>query len=143
MLAHLAALTLLPILVDGAPLLAPPDAPCTAGPCAARPPPEPGGWSFVVNGARWRVAVDADGRVHAVATRAVRIGADLATYRSTLAGTVAADRVTLTVTADEFSLPNFVPGPPTICVGLPAGEGRFEGRCANAGQRTPFTFSRD
>lgn len=143
MLRHLALLALAPIQVGGTPLLAPPDAPCTIGPCAARPAPEPGGWSFVVRGARWRVAVDAGGRVHAVATRAIRIGADLATYRSTLSGAVDADRVTLTVTADQFSLPNFVPGPPTICVGLATGEGRFEGRCANEGQRTPFTFSRD
>ncbi len=117
---------------------------CGGSPCAKGPWLSPAGeWSFVSKVARWTVAVDDSGRFHAEAPRSVVIGKETATYRSTLSGTVSHDRVALSIGADDFSLPNFVPGPPTICTGVPDGPGRYSGRCASGSQRLNFIFQRN
>ncbi|HWJ72171.1 MAG TPA: hypothetical protein VNX29_03290 [Kaistia sp.] len=120
------------------------DGDCGASPCAGGPWLSlAGNWRFVSSIAQWSVAVDDSGRFHAEGPRSVTIGSEQASYISTLAGTISHDHVALSIKADNFSLPNFVPGPATICTGVPAGPGRYEGSCANGKQRLGFAFIRE
>lgn len=112
------------------------NAPCVASPLG-------GTWTFAANGATWTVDVGAGGRIHATGERSVTIGRDVATYRSTLEGTLTETAVTLSITADNFSLPNFVPGPPTICAGTAIGMERYRGTCARDRDRMDFLFTRE
>lgn len=114
-------------------------APCGGGPWLSLA----GNWRFQSAIAQWSVAVADDGRFHAEGPRSVTIGGEKATYVSTLSGTISHDHVALSIKADQFSLPNFVPGPATICTGVPAGPGRYEGSCANGKQRLAFAFIRE
>ncbi|SHG82769.1 hypothetical protein SAMN02745157_4877 [Kaistia soli DSM 19436] len=117
---------------------------CGSEPCAGGPWLSlAGNWRFQSAIAQWSVAVDEDGRFHAEGPRSVTIGGEKASYVSTLSGTISHDHVALSIKADQFSLPNFVPGPATICTGVPAGPGRYEGSCANGKQRLAFAFIRE
>ena len=129
-----------PAMAD-TPLFAPAPRPCLAGPCAEPAAPKAGRWIFSAAGIRWAVDLDAEGRFHAEAKRTVVIRGEKADYRSTAEGKASARTLTLSVTADEFSLPNFVPGPPTLCTGQRVTEIAYEGRCSDGGDRAmDFSF---
>ena len=113
--------------------------PCPGGPWLSLA----GTWRFMSAIAEWSVAVDEAGRFHAEGPRTVTIGREEAHYTSILSGTISHDHVALSVKADNFSLPNFVPGPATVCTGVPVGPGRYEGSCANGKQRLAFAFLRE
>ncbi len=142
LLPPLALLPLGPAVAQQAPA---PEAGCDAGaPCAGGPwLPLAGTWRFMSAIAEWSVAVDDTGRFHAEGPRTVTIGREEAHYTSILSGTISHDHVALSVKADNFSLPNFVPGPATVCTGVPVGPGRYEGSCANGKQRLAFAFVRE
>jgi hypothetical protein len=129
-----------PIAVDQ-PLFAPAPRPCLAGPCAELGAPRAGRWTFKASGITWSIDVDAAGRFRAEARRTVLINGERADYRSTAEGRASARGLTLTVTADDFSLPNFVPGPPTLCTGQRITAITYAGRCSDGGGRSmDFTF---
>lgn len=101
-----------------------------------------GRWTFSARGSKWTVDVGADGHIHAEGERSITIGRDVATYRSTLDGTLTLEGVTLSIVSDNFSAPNFVPGPPTICTGTAIGMERYRGTCASEKTRMEFMFTR-
>lgn len=101
-----------------------------------------GRWTFAARGSRWTVDVAADGHIHAEGERSITIGRDVATYRSTLDGTLTEEGVTLSIVSDNFSAPNFVAGPPTICTGTAIGMERYRGTCASERNRMEFMFTR-
>lgn len=101
-----------------------------------------GRWTFSARGSKWTVDVGADGHIHAEGERSITIGRDVATYRSTLDGTLTLEGVTLSIVSDNFSAPNFVPGPPTICTGTAIGMERYRGTCASEKTRMDFMFTR-